>query len=494
MKNKIIIGLFTLLTAVSTGCSKSDFLDINTDPNNPADVSPRVLLPSGTYSLAFTNGNELARVASLLIQHNSGTANQALGFDVYNLAGNFDNSWNFEIYTGALPPLNSLISKTQEIGPHYAGAAKLMKAYLFSISTDLFGDVPYSQAGKVTEFLTPRFDKQEDIYQGNTSLGIQSLFDLVREGIADLEKETPDGGFELGEYGEDVVYGGDPDKWIAMGNTLMLKFAITISNVNPTLAKNVIDEVLADGRYIKLNADDFDIKFGVSNGSQSPFYSFNIVNRDTDMMMSSRFLALARAVSPNLDDYLQYLFTKPTGNFVTYENGNTATAPALATRSKYNTVVTGSEEEGATWVRMINNTNRAFILAESVIRLGVTGDADLLFKEGVRAALAKAGMPNDEITDFFADNAGILTLTGSNANKLTQILTWKYISNVTNPLEAYNDYRRTGIPDLDVALNAAGDDPTVIPKRFTYPPNETSANPNVPSPRPLTNQKVWWGM
>ena len=495
MKNKLIISLLGLLTIVSAGCSKSDFLDINTDPNNPADVPPRALLPAATYTLAFADGNELARVASLLIQHNAGSANQALGFDIYNLAGNFDNSWNFEIYVGALPPINTLIAKTKETGPHYAGAAKIQKAYLLSIATDLWGDVPYSQAGNIQEFPTPRFDKQEDIYQGNASLGIQSLFDLVKEGIADLEKETPEGGFELGEFDEDLVYGGDPDSWIAMGNTLLLKLAITISNVNPTLAKSVIDDVLADGRYITENAMDFDIPYGTASGSQSPIYAFNVTNRNTDMMMSSRFLNVVDGIDEDVRDYVKLLYTtRPNGAFVTFENGAAGTPPALATRSVYNTFVTGSVESGSTWVRMINNSNRAFILAESAIRLNTAGNADQLFKEGIRASMTKAGMSETEVNVFFANNAAAVTLSGSDANKLRQILTWKYISNVTNPLEAYNDYRRTGIPDLEVALNASGDDPTVIPKRFTYPPNETSANPNMPTPRPLTNQKVWWGM
>ncbi|WP_127129494.1 SusD/RagB family nutrient-binding outer membrane lipoprotein [Pseudoflavitalea rhizosphaerae] len=494
MKNKLIIGLLGLLTIVSAGCSKSDFLDVNTDPNNPADVPPRALLPATTYTLAFTNGNELARVASLLVQHNAGTANQALGFDIYNLAGNFDNAWNFEIYVGALPPINTLIAKTQETGPHYAGVAKIQKAYLLSIATDLWGDVPYSQAGNIREYPTPRFDKQEDIYQGNASLGIQSLFVLVKEGIADLEKDTPEGGFELGEFDEDLVFNGDVDKWIAVGNTLLLKLAITISNVNPTLAKSVIDDVLADGRYIKSNGDDFDVPYGTASGSQSPIYAFNITNRETDMMMSTRFLNIVDALSPNVRKYVEFLYTTPSGNFVTYENGAAVTAPSLATRSRYDSVVTGTVRAGATYVRMINNTNRAFILAESAIRLGTAGNADALFKEGIRAAMFKAGMGAADVDDFFANNAALVTLSGTDANKLKQILTWKYISNVTNPLEAYNDYRRTGIPDLNVALNASGDDPSVIPKRYTYPPNETSANPNVPSPRPLTNQKVWWGM
>jgi hypothetical protein len=490
MKNKIIISLLSLATLVSAGCGKSAFMDINTDPNNPADVPPRVLLPSTTYSLAFTNGNELARVASLLVQHLAGIGNQALGFDVYNLDGNFDNAWNFEIYVGALPAINQLIEKTQANGPHYAGIAKVQKAYLFSIATDLWGDVPYSQAGDIAKYPTPRFDKQEDIYLGNASLGIQSLFDLVKEGIADMEKETPEGGFEVNEFGEDLVYGGDMDLWIQMANTLRLKLAITISNVNPARATQEINDVLADGRFIKDNGEDYDIQFGTAAGSQSPFYSFNVTNRPNDQMMSSRILGVANGLGANVQEYLRALFTTPTGAFVTYENGNNITAPAAARRSKYSTFVLG---DNATYVRMINNSNRAFILSEAALRLGTAGDPDELFKEGIRASMTKAGIASNLVDTFFKKNPGVVTLTGTNEEKIRQIITWKYLSNVVNPIEAYNDYRRTGYPALSVALNASGDDPTVIPKRFTYPPNETSANPNVPKPRPLTNQKIWWG-
>ena len=506
MKNKLIIGALSLLTVVSAGCSKSPFLDINTDPNNPKDVSPNVLLPSTTYSLAFANGNELARVASLLIQQEAGIASQAVGFDLLNLDGNFDNSWNFEIYSGALPPITKLIAKTQELGPHYAGIAKIQKAYLMSIATDLWGDVPYSQAGDIAKYPTPRFDKQQDIYQGNAGLGIQSLFDLVREGVKDLEKETPQGGFEIDAKKDDQVYqkpGFDLDQqidgWIRMAHTLMLKLAITITNVNPDLAKSVINEVLADGRYIDDNLYDYDTKFGTAFGSQSPFYAFNVENRPTDMMMSARLVTLVNNMAGplplpavNLKDYINLFYTRNGANFVGYENGSGAALPPAATRSTYGDAVIGTDD-GFTYVKMINNSNRAFILAEAALILGTPGDPQALFKEGITASMQRSGFTASQISSFFALNAGITTLTGTTEQKRRQIIIWKYFSNIVNPLEAYNDWRRTGYPELQLPQNASGDDPTQIPLRFTYPPNETSANPNVPKPRPLTNQKVWWG-
>ncbi|MBO9632129.1 MAG: SusD/RagB family nutrient-binding outer membrane lipoprotein [Chitinophagaceae bacterium] len=490
MKNKIFLWLLCALTIVSAGCSKSAFLDINTDPNNPVDVPPVVLLPSTTITLAFANSNELMRVASLLVQHNAGVANQMTGFDVYQLDGSFDNSWNFEVYAGALPAIQALIAKTDTtgLGPHYAGIGKIQKAYLLSRATDIWGDVPYSQSGQGLAFPAPRFDKQEDIYQGNASLGIQSLFDLVKSGIADLKKTTPAGGFEPGA--DDLVYGGDPDSWIKVGNTLLLKLAITISNSNPTLSKSIISDVIADGNYITSNAEDFDVPFGTDVGSQSPIYSYNVVNRPTDLMLSSRFLALMNSL--HAQTYLGKLYTSPGGTFTGFENGANLTPPAAATRSKYNTYVTGPTSN-ATYVRLLSNTDRAFILAESALIFGTPGDPNALFQEGIQQAMAKAGVSGTDITAYFTANPTIVTLTGSTEAKRKQIITWKYIANVVNPLEAYNDYRRTGYPDLQVALNASGDDPSVIPKRYTYPPNETSANPNTPKPRPLTNQKVWWG-
>jgi len=86
-----------------------------------------------------------------------------------------------------------------------------------------------------------------------------------------------------------------------------------------------------------------------------------------------------------------------------------------------------------------------------------------------------------------------VNLTGTTEEKRMQIIIQKYISFVGNPIEAYNDYRRTGYPQLAVALNSSGDDPTTIPKRYPYTPNELSRNPNAPKPRPLMNVKLWWG-
>ena len=186
---KKLIILISIFSAGLLSCKKG-FLDVNKTPNNPTAVPPTVILSNSNIAIAFANGNDLNRAASVLIQHTAGVANQVAAYDIFNLDGAFDNQWNGEVYGGSLNNLQVLIDQYSTTSPAYSGIAKLEKAYIISLAADLWGDVPYSQAGQGLKFETPRFDKVEDIYQGNTSLGIQSLFDLVKEGMADLDKPS----------------------------------------------------------------------------------------------------------------------------------------------------------------------------------------------------------------------------------------------------------------------------------------------------------------
>jgi hypothetical protein len=484
-----LCGLFLIAGLLfSFSCGKSKFLDINKTPNNPTSVPPSVLLPATTIAIAFANGNEMGRIASVLIQHNAGTANQMATYDVYNLDGALENSWNFETYSNPVSDLRSLIASTESSSPVYSGIAKIQLAYLFSMVTDLWGDVPYSQAGYGLKFVTPVFDLQQDIYQGNTEKQIVSLFDLVKSGLADLDKTGL-----LAPTTDDIVYGGNTLSWKRAGNTLLLKFAMQISNVNPTLAKTIIDQVLAGNTYITSNAQDFEVPFGSAVGSQSPMFSFNNVNRFQDMMLSSRFVAFMTAQNDLVR--LSKLYTTPSGAFVSFENGSPTTPPLQATRSKYSSFITGPDanSNGRYLIRLLSNSQRAFILAEAAVILGTAGDANALYQEGIRAHMTKCGMTTTEINTYFTANPSLVNLSGTNEEKRKQIIHQKYISFVSNPIEAYNDYRRTGYPELLVALNSAGDDPTVIPKRYPYTPIERASNPNSPRVRPLMNVKVWWG-
>lgn len=486
---KKLIILISILSAGLLSCKKG-FLDVNSTPNNPTAVPPIVILPNTTIAIAFANGNDLNRAASVLAQHTAGVANQVAAYDIFNLDGAFDNQWNGEVYGGSLNNLQVLIDQYGTTSPAYSGIAKLEKAYIISLAADLWGDVPYSQAGQGLKFETPRFDKLEDIYQGNTSLGIQSLFDLVKEGMADLDKPS----LLLPSSKDDIVYKGDLTKWKRMGNTLLLKFAIQISNRNPVLAKSTIDAVITGNNYINSNALDFEVPFGSSVGNRNPIFDFNNNLRTGDMMLSSRLYALSKSLNDTLR--LSKFFTKPanaSNTFTAFDNGSTAAAPALAARSKYNTYLTGTIG-GEAPIRLLTFFQVNFILAESALILNTAGVANTYYQAGIMASMQKVGMTAAEITAYFASNPTLVNLTGTMAQMRNQIMTQKYIAWIGNGIEAYNDYRRTGLPVLALPLNAQGDNPNVIPTRLPYTPAELARNPNAPNPRPKTDVKLWWAL
>jgi hypothetical protein len=481
---------FYLLLLVTMGlgsCKK--YLDVNTSPNQPTSVPASVLLPTTEIGIAFANSNDLDRATSAIMQQIAGVANQTLGYDVYNFSGAFDNQWNGELYGGSVNNCVNMIHLDSASSPAYSGIAKLEMAYAFSMLTDIWGDVPYSQAGQGDKYTYPRFDKVQDIYEGNASLGIQSLFDLVNSGLADLAKPST-----FKPKTDDVIYGGDLTKWTRMGNTLLLKFAIMLSNVDPAKAKNVISGVIAGGNYINSNSLDFEVPFSTATGNQNPIYNFNYVNRPGDQMLSSRFLALEQSLNDTLR--LAKFFTKPNGVFTGFNNGSTAVPPTQANRSQYGSYliapIASPANLGAAPIRLLTNFQVNFILAEAALILGTPGNANTYYQAGIQANMLKIGMAPSDITAYFAANPTVVTLSGTTEQMRQQIITQKYIAWCGNGIEVFDDYRRTGYPILALPLNPGGDDPTVIPTRLPYTIGELNTNPNAPNPRPLVNVKLWW--
>ncbi len=507
---KKILYILPIL-AISFSACKKGFLDVNTTPNAPVTVPPGLILATVTTATAFANANDLGRAASVLVQHTAGVANQVAAYDVFFLDGAFDNQWNGEIYGGSLNNMQILIDQYAATSPAFSGIAKLQMAYVFSMATDLWGDVPYSQAAKGLLFETPRFDKQEDIYLGNTALGIRSLFDLVKDGLNDLTKPS----LLSPNATSDLVYGGDLSRWRRMGNSLLLKLAIQISNRNPARAKTEIESVLTGNNFINSNALDYEVKFGSGVGNRNPIFDFNNNLRTGDMMLSSRMLALSRSLNDTVR--LAKFFTKPnipavTGpaTFNSFNNGSTAAAPAFSStvagvtyiqRSKYNNFLTGTPEPlispaagGQAPIRLITFSQVNFILAEAALVLNTPGSANTYYQAGITASMQKVGMTPAEITNYFTTNPTVVTLAGTMAQMREQIITQKYISLIGNGIEAFNDYRRTGYPVLTLPLNPSGDNPNVIPTRLPYTPAELARNPLAPKPRPRTDVKVWWAL
>ena len=252
-----VLALTSLLVG-TPGCK--DFYNVNVDPIHPTKAEMQQLLPvaqtgMATY-LGFSIGGVGQATSALMQQLSNGR-----GIGTFQQGGDsFGNQWS-GLYTTTLANNELLITQgTAEQRWGYVGIGQLQKAFVVSQMVDLFGDIPYSEALKGAQNTAPRYDKDVDIYNGNPSLGIQSLFSLIDEGLANLAKS---GGAVEGR--SDLIYAGDLTKWARFGRTLKLKLYVQIRRVRTDAALATDVRALLTGTDgLLLSDSDFEFKYSVS--------------------------------------------------------------------------------------------------------------------------------------------------------------------------------------------------------------------------------------
>ncbi len=153
MKQRIYKSLLalTVTMGMATGCS--DFLDINTDPNNPLDARLDQLLPTIETVIFEGLGNGSGGMSDITSQFVHQTAQRGPS-NFYFMAGNefnIANAWP-NLYSGALKDLNTMIDKaTERESWHYLGVAQALKAYTYSVMVDMWGKAAYFDFGQGTE-------------------------------------------------------------------------------------------------------------------------------------------------------------------------------------------------------------------------------------------------------------------------------------------------------------------------------------------------------
>ena len=173
--------IITLAAVVVVGsCTKSSF-DINADPNNPTSLSAKVLLPQIIKNMgdASSISDGMSDVFEVYV-HRMSVREAPNAYGVTGSSGYVESMWD-PYYSRAITNLNIIIDRSATDGNlRYAGIAKVLKAFIFSQLVDVFGDVPFSEAGKLGEkILNPKFDDDATIYP--------ALFSMIDEGVADLK-------------------------------------------------------------------------------------------------------------------------------------------------------------------------------------------------------------------------------------------------------------------------------------------------------------------
>lgn len=439
----LFVAMAMVLGLVS--CDKF-FEGVNDNPNDPTDVTPDVILAGAQGNLAYSVGGDVSRFTSMLTQQATGATRQWTTYHRYTITETeFDNFWRFGMYGGALNDLYLLIEKAESADDpyfQYAGIAKVLMAYGLMINTDLFDDIPYSEAFLGTENLTPAYDSQESIYT--------AVIQLLNDGKADLDQAAA----PISPGGDDLIYGGDVDMWTMTANVLLARAYIHLGNVSATNYGNALTALGTEGTdSYGSNGDDAEFPFGTSPTEQAPWFQFN--DQRGDITHEGYMYDLMVSIGdPRLTGYID-----TTG-------GGFLMGPAYGSPN--------SSWPFATYVEA------KFIEAEAAFQTGNLARAADAHNAAVTAGLDKWGISDPAyLAAEASETAGTITLE--------KIMTHKYIGMFTSP-EAYNDWRRTGIPALSPVTGATM---TTIPVRMPYPLSENNYNPNVPAGKTLVDN-VWW--
>jgi hypothetical protein len=460
----MMVGLFGL-----TACD--EFLDVNTDPNNPTEVPVSLLMTSSQTYLAYTMGGDVNRYAGTFVQHFAGVQGQAQEeYDLYNFGDDETNNfWRFGMYAGALGDLDLIMKDASANGsPHYEGVAKIMMAYGIGAMTDLFGRVPFSEAFQFTDNTTPAYDNQEDIY--NTIIN-----DLTEQGIA-LCQES-ESVFSPGS--DDLIYGGDLNKWIKFARFLQLRYHNHKSVQDAEGSANAILALLDDNDdEFTATGDAANFFFFLSPNSGHPLFQFE--QQRGQIAVSDEVLDRMNALNdPRIPLYADSI---PGGTYVGAPNGTTIQDQVHETFSGVGPFYESSNSP----VPLGTYYEQKFIEAEAAMRLNQTGRAHQAYLAAIRANFDALGLDQAAYDAY----VGQATVDPGEANLTMELLmTQKFLAMFTQGAESWTDWRRTGIPAITPSIGNILNDQ--IPVRFPYPESEFSFNAgNVPSTTLL--DPVWF--
>ena len=451
--NVIVVAFAAVL--LTAGCDKvKDFGDTNVNPNGTAIPSPAALL---TNVLAGLGGLAAQTRPGLYAQQFSET--QYTEVSLYALPQlEFDNN----AYAGGLMDLQNIININTDpatkdnatkfgANANQIATARILKVYMYWTVTDRWGDVPYFEALKGSTNLSPKYDTQEAIYK-----------DLVKELKEAVAQFQPTGAKVQG----DIIYAGDVAKWRKFANSLRMLIALRTSKVYPGPTEFAATEFKAAfedaNGYIATNADNFTIKYtGSVAAFSSPWWA--LYNGRTDYAESKVMTDLMASLS----DPRQAAFGSST---VGFPYGLTRDQ-AVAFGTSYATILAASKRDRTSPLAVIGASDVLLAIAEAAQRGWITANVAQFYQNGITENWAEWGVTGN-ITNYMSNSA--VALTGAAAD-LQKIQLQQYISFYPDGLQAWANWRRTGIPVLTPTSNAINSS-KLIPRRFTYGPNEYNLN------------------
>lgn len=480
MKPNGRLGLVVLLPVAMAATACGDSLtEVNENPNAPKDVGPEFIIPTAIRSAAFEllgdDGLDVG-TSSLWAQHLARLQYGAT--DRYDLDVDFsDGSWG-DLWLDVLGASQEVIDRSDAAGaPNMAATGWILRSWVFQHMTDLWGDLPYTQALKgdaegEEASTTPPYDTQHDLYY--------ALFEDLKAAVdmIDPDGETFDA--------EDLLYGGDMEKWRKFANSLRLRLAVHLSEVDPDKAATEAAAAVAAGVFTS-NADDAKLVYAATAPNQNPMH-VGFSERPGDYRVSATLIdALEQLGDPRLGIYADP--AEDTGEYTGMPNGMPDNhGIGFANVSKLGEWFLRPETPAV----FLSYAEVLLLQAEAAERGWIAGDPAQLYEAAITASLELYGISSGDIATYLAQPE----VAYDPARGLEQIALQKWIVLFDQGVEAYTEWRRTGVPSLVAGpANTNGD---LIPVRLPYPVEEQAINRSnlqAASERQggaTINDPVWW--
>ncbi|EIJ38808.1 hypothetical protein JoomaDRAFT_1803 [Galbibacter orientalis DSM 19592] len=491
MKKIIYASLCFML--VFSSCDKG-FEEINVNPTKPSQVGVTTKL---TSTQLFTSGERYENwranliYCSTMMQHFSTTAGYWSG-DKYTWEKGYASSMIDRIYGNAVKTVEDMLVQIEEEGQpeEMKAITRIMRVFIYHRLTDLYGDVPYSEAGAAYTdgVFTPAYDEQSFIYM-----------DMLKE----LEESASVLGSGTSGFGAaDLMFQGDQAKWKRFAYSMMMRLGFRLIKVDPAASKEWVTKAI-NGGVMMSNDDIAYIEHALGPEGINKNGNGEVFTADNNMRMSKTFVdflqgdprlpILAARKSDGSTDVAD-LIGLPNGLDSNLLEESTGETDSEAYAEPNRNIITG--EDAPMFFQTYAEVE--FMLAEAGERWGLAGDPEEHYNAGVRAAMKMlaiygeaATIGDSEIDQYLLDNPY------DSANALQQINTQYWAATFLNEYEAYANWRRVGYPVL-IAVNFPGNETNgTIPRRLTYSTSEQSINKEnyeeVIARQPdLLTTRVWW--
>lgn len=507
MTKRISIIILMMISLVS--CTK-DFQKINVDPNKPSIVPVDYLLAAS--ELMVTGSNDAGAKSwranfangACIIQQMASTDAGFYGGNFYTGASNTFSAYFDSAYPNAVKSLINVINiaKADPKNINVLSMARILKVMEFAKITDLYGDVPYSEAGRafLDNNFTPKYDAQKDIY-----------LDMLKE----LDESAS--ALNSSQYipaAADYVYAGDVAKWKRAAYTLMLRLALRLQKADAASAQTWSAKAIAGG-LIGSNSETLAVNFsttGIQLNSNPNSWILNPSGQNVanvNGLLWSKFLI--DLMISRKDPRLQIISALRNGDTTLVKQRGLPNATDANGLSKlpetslnsYSRPANNMIGSNTPWIYM-TYAEAKLLQAEAIERGYVTnaGTAADAFKDGQANSLRQVSIygatPSATAVNNYAAN-NTYPVAGTLNDKLNAIHTELYVLHAAtfNHIEAWSNWRRTAYPVLTALTPVGNETSGTIPRRLKYSTNEYGVNSNIATAisrqgADLFTTRVWW--